>query len=236
MMRRILLAILAVACSSSAVLAHKPLDTSQPATKEEPIVIRDHQSSWVAYNRLAGSKDVDYYLLPAVKEGDPIDALLLIPVIDRLAEFRPVLALLGPGLPLATGGIPEETIADYIKITPPEGGVFKTSAQTPKIFFEPFTQTKYWERQSLHLTAPVSGQYYLAVFDPQGRGEKYVLSIGKQENWKFKDVFAFPRIWWQVRIFAEQERSTYVLVGVFLMACLSLTVILINLIRRHSQK
>ena len=34
------------------------------------------------------------------------------PVIDRLADFQPVLALLGPGLQLETGGLPEETIAD----------------------------------------------------------------------------------------------------------------------------
>lgn len=225
---RILLAILALTCCLAPVFAHKPLDTSQPATKEEPIVIRAHQSSWVAYNRLTGSKDVDYYLLSAVQKGDPIDATLLIPVIDRLADFQPVLALLGPGLQLETGGLPEETIAVYIKITPPEGGVIKTSAQARKIIFEPFTQTKYWERQRLHLTAPASGQYYLAVFDPKGRGDKYVLTVGKQENWKFKDFFVFPQIWWQVRMFAEKERSTYVLVGVFLLAPLLLAFILIK--------
>jgi len=82
--------------------------------------------------------------------------------------------------------------------------------------------------QRLHLTAPASGQYYLAVFDPKGRGDKYVLTVGKQENWKFKDFFVFPQIWWQVRMFAEKERSTYVLVGVFLLAPLLLAFILIK--------
>ena len=225
---RILLVILAFVCCSLPVLAHKPLDTSRPATKEEPIVIREHQSSWVAYNRLAGNKDVDFYLLPMVQKGDPLDATILIPVIDRLANFQPVLALLGPGLPVDTGGLLEQTIADFIKITPDEGGVIKTSVQAPKIFFEPFTQTKYWERQSLHLTAPASGQYYLAVFDLKGKGDKYVLTVGKQENWKLKDIFAFPRIWWQVRMFAEKERSTYALVGAFLFVPLLLAVLLIK--------
>ena len=110
---------------------------------------------------------MDYYLLAAVQKGDPIDVSLLIPVIDRLADFRPVLALLGPELPVETAGLPQETIDAFLKIAPDEGVIIKTSEQASEIFFEPFTQTKYWQRQSIHLTAPVSSRYFLAIFDPK---------------------------------------------------------------------
>jgi len=68
----------------------------------------------------------------------------------------------------------------------------------------------------LRLAAPVSGRYYLAVFEPNGWADKYVLSIGDKENWKPREFLQFPRIWWQVRMFAEQQRSTYLLLGAFL--------------------
>lgn len=234
-MRTLLMFLLLVSIYSSA-LAHKPLDTSQPATKDQPIVIREHQSSWVAYNRLTGSEDVDYYLLSAVQKGDLIDTTLLVPVIDRLANFRPVLALLGPGLPIKTAGLTQETIKDFLKIAPNEGVVVKTSEQTSEIFFEPFTQTKYWQRQSLQLTTPVSGQYYLAVFDPKENGDKYVLSIGKQENWKVKDIFEFPGVWWRVRMFTEHKRSTYAIVGFLILASLLLVVLLIKHYRQRNKE
>lgn len=208
-----LLLILALAYWSLPAAAHKPLDTSAPATRERPVVIRDHQKSWAVYHRLAGSQDVDYYLLAVVQKGDPIDATLLVPAIDRLVDFHPVLALLGPGLPVQTAGLPEEILVSFLQIAPGEGVIVKNSKETAEPFFEPFTQTKYWPRQSLHLTAPADGQYYLAIFAPSGKGDKYVLTVGRQEDWEIEDLLQFPKIWWQVRMFAEKKRSTYLFLG-----------------------
>ncbi|PXV62939.1 hypothetical protein C8C78_12715 [Halanaerobium congolense] len=41
-------------------LAHIPLDTSDSATKAEPIFVEDHQISWAAYNQLDNADNVDY--------------------------------------------------------------------------------------------------------------------------------------------------------------------------------
>lgn len=229
-----LLFILALTCWPLPAVAHKPLDTAQPATREQPVVIRAHQKSWAAYNRLAGGKDVDYYLLADVQNGDPIDATLLVPVIDRLAGFYPALALLGPGLPVVTGGLAEETLASFLQIAPGEGVVVKNSQEKADTFFEPFTQTKYWPRQKLYLTAPAGGQYYLAVFAPGGEGDKYVLAIGQKESWKVKDFLQFPKLWWQVRMFAEKERSTYIVVGFLAFAFFLLIALLIRCYRQKS--
>lgn len=227
-MMRTLLFILVFTCCSLTADAHKPLDTAEPATKAQPIVIRAPQKSWVAYNRLSGNKDLDYYLLAEVRKGDPIDATLLVPAIDRLADFHPSLALLGPGLPVETGSLSEEILDTFLQIDPAEGVMVKTGKRAAETFFEPFTQTKYWPRQSIHLRAPESGRYYLAVFDLNGQGDKYVLSIGQQEDWKGKDLLQFPKIWWQVRMFAEKERSTYVLVGALAFIAFSVLVLLIK--------
>lgn len=55
----------------------------------------------------AGSSDVpvDWYAL-AVQPGAPLRVRLAIPRLERLASFRPSLAIVGPGLPPAPAGLP----------------------------------------------------------------------------------------------------------------------------------
>ncbi|NLW55295.1 MAG: hypothetical protein GX050_01510 [Firmicutes bacterium] len=120
---RAFLLILGLLFCSWPVIAHKPLETTQPATKEQPIIVHAHQQSWVAYNRLTGSNDVDYYLLPEVQKGEAIDVTLLIPVFERLVEYKPVLVLLGPGLLVENAGLSRKTIDAFLEIASDKGVV-----------------------------------------------------------------------------------------------------------------
>ncbi len=81
---------------NSNVLAHIPLDISGPASKEVPIIIENHQISWAAYNQLNEPGEVDYYRFNANK-GEEIYFSMVIPVINRYKDFRPDVALIGPG-------------------------------------------------------------------------------------------------------------------------------------------
>lgn len=202
---------------STEIYGHKPLDTSNPATRTEPIVIERHRISWAAYNSLQDERDVHYYKLFSVKKGERIYASIYIPRIERLKDFNPVLGLIGPGLERELAGIEEEILVELLEIHPGEGVILRKNEKKSKIFFEPFTQTNYWEKQDLELTAPLHGDYYLVVFDPAGEGDKYLLSIGEEERWGLKDLGKFPAIWWKVRIFAEKKISTYIVTGIFLL-------------------
>ena len=87
----IVLALPTVAC------AHRPLDTSGPASRSQPIVVPDHKISWAAYSQLTYPGEVDYYRFTA-KKGDRISGSMLIPKLDRLKNFSPAFALIGPQL------------------------------------------------------------------------------------------------------------------------------------------
>ena len=216
MMKKIVVITIFICFLSLNTYAHKPIDTSKPATRNDPIVIENHQISWVAYNKLTNIDDVDYYKLDSVKEGEEIYVSMLVPKIERLKDFDPIIAVIGPGLTNDLNNFSEEEIKEILDIYDNEGVVLKLNDKNNKTFFEPFTQTSYWERQELRIVAPESGDYYVAVFDEE-IADKYVLSIGETEEWGIKDIIKMPLIWWNVRMFAEKRWSTYIITAVVLL-------------------
>ncbi len=197
-------------------LAHRPLDTDGPATRKKPIIVSNHKLSWAAYNRLTTPDDADYYRFKA-EQGDKIYASILVPKIDRLKDFNPDLALIGPQLNSDYSGLSRTEIDNKLNFTANEGIIIKRYLkQNSELFFEPFTQTSYWEKQELTITAPATETYYLIVFSNKEKIGKYVLGIGQEEQWGIKDIIKFPKIWWEVRHFAEKKISTYLILVLFL--------------------
>jgi len=195
--------------SGSNVQAHIPLDTDVVATREEPIVVEDHKISWAAYSQLTDAEDVEYYRFTA-EGGEEIFAEMLVPVLDRLENFTPDFALIGPGLENDYDGLNREEVEARLDIREGEGVIVRGYHQgESEVFREHFTQTSYWRRQEDTITAPESGIYHLAVLSREKATGKYVLAIGREEKWGARDIIRMPKIWWDVRIFMEQESSTY---------------------------
>lgn len=215
------LALMIIFGISITTMAHKPVNVNYPATKESPILIEDHQISWAAYTELKREKEVDYFRFEA-KENEEIYANLLIPKLERLKDFNPTIALIGPGLP-------KEYEIENIKldIDKNEGIIVKRyTDQTLETYYEPFTQTKYYVKQTLTKKAPASGTYYLVVFNEKNEVGKYVFAIGHKEKWKTSEIIKLPKTWWATRIFMEKEKSTYAItvgvgiVGLYLLSIL----------------
>lgn len=209
----VLIILILILIIKSTALAHIPLDTSISATKAEPIFVKDHQISWAAYNQLDNAGDVDYYSFQ-VEQGEEIYFSMVIPEIERYQNFRPDLALIGPGLENNYAGYDKNYINSFLKLDPDEKIIIVRDDQAdPKIFFEPFTRTSYWRRQQFSTAAPAAGTYYLAVFLAEKAQGKYPLAIGRKEVWSLRDLIKMPKIWWDTRIFVEKENSTYLILA-----------------------
>ena len=207
--RIFIIIIILILINNRSVDAHIPLETDLPGTREEPVFVEDHEISWVSYNKLTESKDVNYYRFEA-EQGEEIYASMMIPILERLEDFTPDFALIGPGLRIDYDGISQRDVEEKLEIRKGEGVIISGyKEENSEIFREPFTQTSYWRRQQETITAPESGQYYLAVFSREDDTGKYVFAIGREEKWGIKDILSMPRIWWNVRMFTERELSTY---------------------------
>lgn len=180
------------------VYAHKYLQVHPGATSENPVEIPDPQISYAAYGNLTEKGQIDYFRFRA-EEGDTIIAEILIPSIPRLDGFAPVLSLIAPG--------DDDPTTTKLWV----GGDRET-------FFEPFTQTRYDRRQQLEVSAPMDGEYYLAVHSPENQTGKYVLSIGEKDVFSGNDVITLPYVWWKVRMFVELQASTVAIAAILVLS------------------
>jgi len=192
----VVLALLAVLCTGAAATGHKPVSIggSYP-TFDEALRITDIDVSQVAYVELSETERALWLAFEATA-GTHLDVSLGLPVLDRLADSRPTLAVLGPGLPAIV--LPFETPQGV-------GGVaFETSAVAkPRFFHEPFTGTDSWIPLEESLDLPETGTYYVVAWPPGEPIDKLWVAIGVRERFGLRDILAMPRIVRDVRAFHE---------------------------------
>ena len=225
-------ALLLTGISAESALAHKPLfkggDISSPA---RALSIPDPNVSWAIYASLDHANETDFFVFHA-QSGLALNAQITIPAINSLQQFAPHLALLGPGLPAATSGqVPFAIPAgDGIQL------VNAAHAGTADRFDEPFTQTTYWNRQTLQEPLSKAGTYYLVVFNlPQDTLQtgKYVLAVGNVEQFGPADLLTFPATYFHVRFFTGAGLPLWSWIAIVLIILLIIGIISL---RRRKRK
>lgn len=207
----ILVLVLLIPISSAS--AHRPIWGNENVTN-----IANLSTSFAFYRELPANKVHIYTFIG--KGGENLHAGINVPAIKGLENYSVTIALFGPGLPEV----------DHALLPPehPEnlGAIISPSKITPD-FFESFTQTLYWGRQSIDMSLPADGEYYLVVWQPDGIAGKYVMDSGHAEVFALSDLFLFP-IWWvQVHFFFGH--GVYLLAG----AALILGFIIFKIIKRR---
>lgn len=121
--------------------------------------------------------------------------------------------LIGPELPDTSRSLP-------IKVPRGMGAVeirFQPGAE-PKEFFEPFSMTRSWVAPEYRERLPATGEYYVAVFSPDGTRGKYWLAVGEQERFGPSDWLTLPAKLWKVRQFHEVASWTILIFPAVLLA------------------
>jgi hypothetical protein len=129
-----------------------------------------------------------------VKAGEDLYFQLGLPDISDNRAYRPALALLGPGLPAATG-LPFDVPEGYGAL------VFDSADAAPQEFHEPFTGTDSLTLLEETETAEMDAVYYLVLYDPEGAPGKAWVAIGKREAFGVEDLVGFSETVNTVRSF-----------------------------------
>lgn len=171
----VLMATALLLATTSAALAHRPYFEEADIPAGAPWEIDDPTVSTVVYATLDERADVDYYTFQG-EAGQRILLEITIPQIAGQELFAPSLALIGPDLPAGQLPLRVEKASNLgvVEIAPPIGPA--------EPFYEPFSRTSYWERQSEHVTLPEDGQYTVAVWHPRGEVGRYGFVIGDKER------------------------------------------------------
>lgn len=154
--------------------AHQPYFEDDDWAPTTAFRVADPTISTALYATLNSRTDVDYVTFSG-QTGQRILLGMTIPQIDGQDEFAPTFALMGPGLPATSlpgrVEIPDSAGATVLAAVP---------GRAPE-FFEPFSRTRYWERQEEWITLPADGEYRIAVWDAAGRTGRYTLVVGDRE-------------------------------------------------------
>jgi hypothetical protein len=176
--------------------AHRPIFTDDKATgPDTAIPIKDPQISQVVYREITKDSS-QVWLAFEVPKDFKLFVQIGVPAIDRLKDFRPAMAIVGPGLP---DNDPPFTL-------PKDAGakvLLTKEVAKPRFFHEHFTNTDSWILRGETVVLPKAGRYYLVGYSPDKQTGKLWLSVGKKESFSLEDLKDFPT--WTKKIQAFHE-------------------------------
>ena len=188
--------LLVVFMGSTSANAHRPIFTEDKATgPDTAIPIKDPQISQVVYREITKDSS-QVWLAFEVPKDFKLFVQIGVPAIDRLKDFRPAMAIVGPGLP---DNDPPFTL-------PKDAGakvLLTKEVAKPRFFHEHFTNTDSWILRGETVVLPKAGRYYLVGYSPDKQTGKLWLSVGKKESFSLEDLKDFPT--WTKKIQAFHE-------------------------------
>ncbi len=180
--------------------AHKPAFGPGYADTSSAYEVQDNDVSIVVYQELSCEEPEVWLSFDAVA-GEELWVQLGVPEIERLADHRPALAVLAPGLP-AVEGLPFDV---------PEGlgavVLDARDADEPDAFYEEFTRTSSWVWAEEWVETPESGEGFVVGFDPEGWTGKVWVAVGTVED--FSDVDFSDFSGWDQQVNAFHETGKY---------------------------
>ena len=161
--------------------AHKPTYTEgEHSAMEDAFPVVDPDMSIVLYHPVECDSQF-LWLGVNLSEARPLYVQLGVPQIERLEDYRPILAIVAQGLPAPRMELP---------FALPEGygaRVFDTaSVDSPSEFFEPFTGTASWILHESTENLP-AGVGYVVAWPPSGQTGKLWVAVGDVEKFKAED-------------------------------------------------
>ncbi|HUW83695.1 MAG TPA: hypothetical protein VMZ31_12965 [Phycisphaerae bacterium] len=185
-----------VLIGASTAWAHKPIFSDGSADDaDSAIQIDDVTISQVTYHEVTeGATQV--WLTFEGQANYVLTVQLGVPFIERLADFRPAVVVVGRYL----------TEADLpLEVPPGMGAAVWTTDDVaePEFFHEPFTGTDSWILGEFQLALPATGRYYVAAYVPSGETGKLWVAVGEREQFGLEDILSLPAVIARVREFHE---------------------------------
>jgi hypothetical protein len=170
--------------SATQIYAHSPLIPGINEGLNSATFISDPTKSWAIYGELHEGKEAQYYRFD-INENGKIHISLLKSTDPDNRDFIPSFALMGPGLH-DQGDLPA-----YVEVPAGANAIVISGVQPSLGTYEPFSASSFYSLADLDINAPVSGTYYIAVFE-SSRGGQYSLAVGDREAFSLSEWIFIP--------------------------------------------
>lgn|GEM_PF-1561248 len=217
------LALVSLVVVSSPVSAHLPIYQSGGSSMETALHIPDANVSYATYAEFPKTLNSMQFYSVTVVAGQSQYIELDLPSIHGYVSFTPVLLLIGPGLQSANAAA--QYVLDFygVNLTAEQGALaWNYTGSLDEEEFEPFTQVLLLKRQSVNVTLPDDGTYYIAVAkwpfatDPNDQilvenAMKYILVTGTLEEFTALDYVLIPYDWVKGHLFWDENPLVFLL-------------------------
>jgi len=183
---------------TSTALAHRPTFSDGSASDaNHALEVKDVDLSQVVYHEVTAQAQ-QLWLTFEAGEDQVLFVQIGVPVIERLADYRPSVAIVGPGFPEVA--LPFEV---------PDGLgariIATDDVSSPRVFHEHFTDTRSWILKEEDIVLPATGRYYLVAYVPSNEVGKLWVSVGRREEFGLADLLKFRDWTIRARRFHEEE-------------------------------
>lgn len=192
------LTVAAVSFVATSALGHQPIVSDGSAINAaSAISLGDVNVSKVVYHEVTADASRLWMKFEGAS-GQLLYVQLGLPAIERLANYRPSVAILGPGLP---------AIDLSFEVPAGLGGILLSSndVTNPTVFDEPFSGTRSWILAEQDIPLPQAGTYYVVAFDPAGQTGKLWVATGREELFSPDENEQLSGVLQQVRAFHENS-------------------------------
>ena len=185
--------------SAVPVWAHKPTYSSDDyASPSTAFVIQDLDVSIVVKDEVTCEFPELWLTFENAVPGRSVYVSLLTPYMDALADFRPSLAVIAPGLPPPPASFP-------LAIGAGSGAlIIDTSDVEPEIFYEQFSKRESRVLFEDWISLPQAGTGYIVAWDPLGQEGRLSVAVGTVEDFGPADWAKMPEWSAKGRIFHDR--------------------------------
>jgi hypothetical protein len=172
--------VLLLLAGTGIVSAHAPLEVASNEDIATATLISNPEKSFVLYTELNDGGEAQYYHFP-MQKGQRIYGSMQVPGPGSMV---PDIVIIGPGIEDA-GNVPS-----FIVVPAGSGAMVIPGRSPNKPSYEPFSPQPIYETGRFNVTVPVDGDYYIAVYGPEGG--KYSLAPGFLETFTAAEWLLIP--------------------------------------------
>ncbi|MEN6341953.1 MAG: hypothetical protein ABFC89_05280 [Methanospirillum sp.] len=162
------------------VSAHAPIGVGSNEEIANATLFPDPEKSYVLYTELHEGGEAQYYRFP-LRNGQRLYGSLQVPGPGSMV---PDLVIIGPGI------VPSGDLPSFVEVPAGSSAMVIPGDHPGTPSYEPFTPQPVYEVARFNVTVPKDGDYYLAVYGPEGC--KYSLAPGYIEEFTASEWLLIP--------------------------------------------
>ena len=153
-----------------------------PTTLSSAYPLDDIEQTSIGYHHATPSAPQLWFSF-AGKYADKVHVQIGVPQLEQYRLLRPLVAIVGPGMPAPVRPLPFTLPAGYGAV------IYDTAAESVENYKEPYTGTSSWRFSAEDYYLPAAGAAYIVAFTPNGEEGKFWMAVGEKHSFQFADLF-----------------------------------------------